>query len=144
MVHFYSPWNHQLSLIWLRSLNIRNGLWRLTFKLDYYSVLIDDLGISVVPLHGVANSSQTYIKHRGLGCDVGTTTIRKLYRFDHEIVSQVSFPNFMFRCESFYLSVVWKSWDKKILAHRINTQKNLQIMAHIFWIFTEFYRVMWV
>ena len=33
---------------------------------------------------------------------------------------------------------------KKILAHRIKTQKNLQIMAHIFWIFTKFYRVIWV
>ena len=44
-----------------------------SLRLDNYSVLIDDLGVSAV-----VKSSQTYIKYYGLACDVGTTTSRKL------------------------------------------------------------------
>ena len=49
-----------------------------SLRLDNYSVLIDDLGVSAVILRGVVKSSQTYIKYYGLACDVGTTTSRKL------------------------------------------------------------------
>ena len=58
---------------------------------------IDDFGISEAILHGGANSGQTSIKCRDLACGVRTIAVGKLQGFNHEIWSQISFPNFIFR-----------------------------------------------
>ena len=59
------------------------------------------------------NSGQTSITYCDLAYYVETTAGRKLKGFDHETGSQISFPNFTFRHEFFYVSVVWRSENQK-------------------------------
>ena len=74
---------------------------------------MEDFRVSVAILHKGVSSGKTFIKCRDLTCDVGSTTIRKLKGIEHEIGSQISFANFVFRCQDFYTPVVGKTKNEK-------------------------------
>ena len=88
---------------------------------------IGDFRVSVTILREGVNSGQTFIKYRDLACDAETTTVIKLWEFDHEIGSQISFANFVFKFFIHQLSESLKM--RKILAHVIGMQKNPQTQA---------------
>ena len=102
-------------------------------------LVIDDFRLSIAILREVLNSGQTFIKCRDLACNIGTTTFRKLKGFEYENESQISFPNFVFRCQVFYSSVVWNS--KNFSTMLLGCKRIHKPRAQISWIFTDFHIV---
>ena len=57
---------------------------------------------------------------------------KKLQGFDHEIGSQISFPNFMFRQKFLYWSVAWRYRNEKNISTRYKDSKESTIQAEHF------------
>ena len=76
----------------------------------FNSSVTDDSGVSVATLHSGANSGQTSIKSRDLACDVGTTAVRKLHRFDHEIGNERPFFQLHLQVQIFLFVSCLKVW----------------------------------
>ena len=103
---------------------------------------IDNFRVSNTIMLGGVNSGQTSsdkMLWSRLSC--WTTTIKNCRE------SQASFPNFIFDGNYYIYELSEGLGMRKILAHGyIYTwiQKNAQTREDIFWIFTDFYGVMWV